>query len=281
MDMGTRPPEPRAEQVWWGDFQANVGEVRRWRIGPSTLWAERLEHEWRVWREEAGDHLASDVEVAILADPAEIPEGAGAHRLTFERSVRSLTLQPLLADRAVIVKPESPLFVPSGETITLYVSTPVWIALRFGLPPQTLLEFPGFRPSDTWFGPSTREGELAYAARTTGRLTLAELPVRPHRAVTPVRVRNQGTDALLLERLKVPVTYLSLYRGASEGTGVRLFTEPVTLVRGTAADVADVQLGKSAPAEAGGSRAVRVAERREQPGAHLALRAFAKLFGGA
>lgn len=279
-DMDTRKDASAtsAKRVWWGDAPLEVGELRRWRIGPTTVWAERLEHEWRLWHEQQDDFLANDLEVAQPAVHEEIPESAKMHRFSFERSVAKLALLPMLADRPMIVKPESPFSVPSGESITLYVSTPTWVTLQFGSPPQRLLEFPSFRPSDTWFGPSTREGELCYASRTAGRLTLAEIPVRPHRAVTPIRIRNRASDALFLERVKVPVMYLSVYRGTERDDDVHLWTEPVTLVREQSGDLAALQLGKTAPPEAGGAAAERVSERRQQPDANLALRAFSKLF---
>lgn len=280
MDTQREPSGTGSDRAWWGDFQAEVGELRRWRIGPTTVWAERLDHEWRIWRDQADDFLANDLEVAVPAERDEIPEHATTHRFSFEKSVATLSLIPLLADRPMIVKPESPFFVPSGESVTLYVSTPTWIVLQFGQPPQRLLEFPSFRPSDTWFGPSTREGELCYASRTAGRLTLAEIVVRPHRVVTPMRIRNRAADPLLLERVKVPVMYLNLFRGTEADGDVHLWTEAVTLVRDTGGDLADVQLSKTAPEEAGGAKAERVSERRQQPDANLALRAFAKLFGG-
>lgn len=268
------------DRVWWGEFSAEIGELRRWRIGPATVWAERLEHEWRIWREQHDDFLANDVEVAVPAEREEIAEKAVAHRFSFERSVSSLKLFPLLADRPMIVKPESPFFVPSGESVTLYVSTPTWLVLEFGTPPRRLLEFPSYQPSDTWFGSSTLEGELCYASRTAGRLTLAEIPVRPHRAVTPIRITNRAADALLLERVKVPVTYLSLYHGTEGDGSVHLWTEPVTLEREQSGDLAGLKLGKTAPPEAGGAKAKKVTDRRQQPEGNIALRAFSKLFRG-
>lgn len=283
MDTRTEHPSSAAgsgaDKAWWGEFPAEIGELRRWRIGPATVWAERLEHEWRVWREQQDDFLSADIEVAVPADRDEIADKVVAHRFSFERSPASLTLLPTLADRPMIVKPESPFFVPSGESVTLYVSTPTWVILQFGKPPQRLLEFPSFQPSDTWFGPSTREGELCYASRTAGRLTLAEIPVRPHRAVTPIRIQNRATDALFLDRVKVPVMYLSVYHGTSEDGSVHLWTEPVTLERQQSGDLAALRLGKTAPPEAGGGRAERVAERRQQPESNIALRAFSRLFG--
>ena len=279
MDTTSPPADAARAQTWWGNLRCEVGELRRWRVGPTTVWAERLPHEWRIWRQQGEDFLADGHEAAELADRDEIPPSATTHRFSFEKSVAALDVFPLLADRSMIVKPESPFFVPSGESVTLYVSTPTWIVLQFGKPPQRLLEVPSFRPSDTWFGPSTREGELCYASRTAGRLTLEEIPVRPHRAVTPMRIRNRAADPLLLQRVKVPVMYLSLFQGAQADGHVHLWTEAVTLDRGTSGDLADVQLGKTAPPEAGGSQARRVSERREQPEGNLALRAFARLFG--
>lgn len=265
---------------WWGEFRLDLGEVKRWHVGPTGLWIQRREHEWRLWHQQQNDPLAADLDVASTSSEEDVPEGATPHRFTFGRGVATVSLTPALADRAVIAKPESPFFVPSGESVTLFVSTPAWIVLQFGSPPKRLMEIPAFRASDTWFGSSTLEGELAYATRTSGRLSLAELPLRPHRAVTPVRIRNRAADALFLERLKVPVTYLSLFRDLRGDGAAHLWTEAVTLVRDESGDLAGLQIGRGAPDEAGDTRASKVAGPRQQAETNLVLRAFSKLFRG-
>lgn len=279
MDRNPASPQPNVRRAWWGEERVELGDLRRWRVGPASVWAERQEREWRVWRHQDEDFLAAGFEVAAPASIDEIPAGATMHRYGFERTPPLVSLVPALADRPMIVKPESPFSVPSGESATLFVGTPTWIAVRFGSPPQPLLEFPSFRPSDTWFGPSTREGELCYATRTAARLDLTDMPVRANRAITPVRIRNRASDALLVERLKVPVMYLSLFHGPHAKSDVLLWTEPLTLARETSGDLAELQIERAAPVESGRD-AIKVADRRQQPEANLALRAFAKLFGG-
>lgn len=281
---------------WWGELQLAPGDTRRWRIGPLTLWLTRLAHELQVAHASDDDPLEGQLEAAVPCAPEEVPDDASRMRFAFSGRGGRLRLQPLLAERAVVVHPESPLLLPPGENATLFVSSPVWLALQFGAPPRTLLELPSLRPSDTWFGPDTRVGELCYAMKTAGRLSLDELPLRPHRAITPVRIRNRAPDALLLERLKVPLPYLSLYR-----RGGRLWTNHLTLVREQDGDLAALQLGRGAPEEAGtlapekspeprpetgpaagpeADRAERLAPPREAAGSSMVLRAFSRLFRG-
>lgn len=250
------------------------GELRRWRIGPSVFWLERQAREWRIYQAPADDGAEQALELATRVDAGDLPSAATANRFSFSRPPTPLTLRPLLADRAVVIRPESPFFVPPGETVTLFVSTPLWVHFGVGAPEVKLLDAPIQRPSDTWFGPSTLEGELCYASRTAARLDLVGLSARPHRATTPVRIRNQAVDALLLERIRVPVRYLTLYQG-ERGF---LWTEPLTLTREADGDLAGLELGRRPAREAG--RTTAVSEPREHAERNLAVRAFSRIFGG-
>lgn len=78
------------------------------------------------------------------------------------------------------------------------------IADRFVIPDV------GIRPSDTWFGPTTSEGEPCYASKTVCRLRVEDVPLRPHRCLTKVTLRNRADDSLSLDRLKLPVNALAL-----------------------------------------------------------------------
>ncbi|MEX2543091.1 MAG: hypothetical protein WD314_14890 [Trueperaceae bacterium] len=260
---------------WWGQTGFADDQVRRWNIGPSAVWVERREFEWRLHRLErpAGDD--TEIEAATICNADEIDPDATLDRFAVGSNGMNLTVSALLADRPVVVRPETPLYVPSGEDVTLYVSTPIWLRFEVAPPNRLLAERPALRPSDTWFGPSTLVGELCYASRTSGRLKLAELPRRPHRAITPMRIRNLAKDALLLQRVKVPVQYLTLYHSPSGG----LWTQMATALREQDGDLAALQLGRRAPAEAAGAK--QIAAPRQQAESHLALRAFTRLFGSA
>lgn len=236
------------------------------------LWIHRLEHEWRVVHEQREDPFESASEVEVPVGEAEDEERGIVYRFSFRKTSRRVVLTPALADRPVIVRPESALTVPAGEDINLYLSTPLWLQVRVGDPEMLLVELPSYRPSDTWFGPSTREGELCYASRTAGRLRLADVTLLPHRAITVARLRNRAKNALLLERIRLPVQYLSLY-GTLEGD---LWTETITLTRQEGGDLAELQIDKRPPAEVG--KTERIASARQQLETGLVVRAFSRLF---
>ena len=237
------PPEPPSsaplEPRWWGEVTLPIGRVARWRAGPSTVHVERRSSDWRVWHDRGADAYAVVAERIRTLDEAP-PEGAPALRFSFAETPDTLHVRPRLADRPVVVRPETPLAVPPGETVTLYASTPVWMALKFevrrtrrGRAPASDLavvaELPSARPTDTWFGPNTREGELCYAVRTAARTEVADLPLRPHRAVTALTVANQATTPLDVQRIAVPMHFLALYvdpEGRLWTDGVRFVREP-------------------------------------------------------
>jgi len=140
-------------------------------------------------------------------------------------------------------------------------------------PPVLLREIPIQLLSDTWFGPSTREGELAYASQTSARLLLENLPRRSNRAVTPVSFRNRAESALFLERLSLPVPYLPLYAVENEF----LWTPCVTLDRESNTELVKLQIEEKPPVQAKHPR--RVCEPREVVEKGMLVRAFSALFG--
>lgn len=235
------PPEAPVKAArdprWWGEVTLGLGQVARWRAGPSTVHVERRASDWRVWHDAGPDAYAEVAErVRRVGDAA--PEAAPTLRFSFAETPDTLHVRPLVADRPVVVRPASSLSIPPGETVTLYASSPVWMALKFevrrtrrGRAPATDLavvaELPSARPTDTWYGPNTREGQLCYAVRTAARTEVADLPLRPHRAVTAVTVANQAATPLDVARIAVPMPFLALH---ADRTG-RLWTDAVRFVR--------------------------------------------------
>jgi hypothetical protein len=256
---------------WWGEFEIRTGESRRWRLGPFTLWVSRRAGEVRVaTRSETGDDIVC---VAAEACDEPVPDDVDLVRYGVRESVRELEIGPVTADRAAVVKSENDYVVPPGGAVTAFISTPLWLQVRLTAPVRLLHEVPTQRPSDTWFGPSTLEGELCYAVRTSVRYTLENVPVRPNRAVSVVRVLNHAATPLPLARLRLPLPYLSLF---ADGDG-RLWTEAVTLDRQEEGDRAAIKLGKSAPQEAGECK--RVCGPREKLGRQNLIRSFTGLLG--
>jgi len=269
----------RGKNVWWGPYSIGENEAAFWRIGPGSVWLYRSESEWRIFHESGDDptDASCTIELPYTGDFRpwnldDLEESAGGARFSFRRTESTFKVRPQLADRSVVVRPESSLYVSQGETVSLFISTPLWFRLDAGEPPRSLAELPLIRPSDTWFGPNTMEGELCYNTRTKARLTLSDLPLRSHRAVTPVQIRNRAEDALLLERLRIPIHHLSLFCD-NEGF---LWTERVILERERGGEHVSITVGEGAPKEAAGSK--RVSKPREEVKSSLILRPFAMLF---
>lgn len=215
---------------WWGSYDLEPERWAQWQIGPLTLFAQQRRHEWIFAWHAADDPFQDTLSIEVPSSAAPDLDDYTFSRYAVGDIHSQLELRPKLGDRPFIVRPDSQLFLLAGQETVLYVSTVVWIAtcLNDGADdPRTLLEVPARRPSDTWFGPNTLEGELCYASRTSARTDFESIGRRPHRAITPVEIRNLGSDTLPIDQLRVPVPALSLYGDQED----RLWTDAICFVR--------------------------------------------------
>jgi len=257
---------------WFGTFEFAPGACGRWQVGALTLVVERAAGEWRVWHALAPADPADGGAARFDADAAPPRDQPPLRYVVADRS-GALRLSPLLPDRSVVARPLSPVYVPAGETVRLYVSVPLWLRLEAGAqaPYRRLLEVGCMQLSDTWFGPDTISGELCYALRSRCRLDPGSARP-PYRAVTPLVIHNRFRECLALERVKVPVRQLSLY---AEPHG-QLWTNELALERTEDGDLAGLRVGAAAPAEA--AAATLVAAPRDRNGRKGAMHAFSALF---
>lgn len=240
-------------------------------LGPLALELGHGQGEWSlaVVREPEKEESARRAGIRVdRGSPGMVEE-----RFVHDDSKHRVMITPVLADRPVVFRPRQPVFLLSGQEITLYLSTPVHLRIQVGDPPVLLRELHVLRQSDTWFGPSTREGELCYSARTHARHSLAEVPRRAHRAITPLKIRNQAPAPLPLEKISLPVPMLSLYGTADGG----LWTQRVVLVREDVSDLATVRVDSALPDA--GQPLTRISPPRREPGRGGVVRAFSLLFG--
>ena len=273
---------------WWGPVGLDEQTGGEWQVGPSTLWVFRAQRDWRVVhrsRSDAGtaDPMAQRSGATVPLDEERMQDVLEAedddlrtHRFGVHRTDETVTLRPALADRPVVMRPEHPLAVLPDESVTLYVSTPVWVRIELTESERQLTEVPSHRMSDTWFGATTQTGELCYATRSAGRLRLDQLPRRFHRAVTPLKVRNQAPEPLELERVQLPAPHLALYATPDDA----LWTDAVTMIHRTEREGAQVQVQEGTPADV--DRADRVQEPREHSRGGLITSTFSAvgaLFG--
>lgn len=262
--------EPVSLDVWWEPVELAVGQSWRYNVGTLLLYLQRGDSEWQLaWREleDIAEHYR------VVSEPAEaLPAELPAERFVFQKVPGRFCLKPRLLDRPVVVKNLQPVHLPAGEHVTFYISSPVCVVVELSKPVMLAREIPTLRLSDTWFGPSTREGELCYATRTHARSRLQDLPRRPHRAVTPVTVHNQSSEVLTIDKLSIPVPYLAVY-GTAEGV---LWTDPVSLRHTTGSALAVLDVDKHLPASVG--KVTRLAEPRMAVQRGSLVRAFTSMF---
>jgi hypothetical protein len=258
------------KSLWWTPCDVPVGSRLDGTLGSLEL---NLGHDTDEWLLDCVLVSEEDIQPkARLNVRKGLPETI-AERFVHAGQSDRVQLSPMLADRPVVIRPRQPIFLLSEQTVTLYLSTPVWLKIQVGEPAVLLKEFPVQRLSDTWFGPSTREGELCYAGRTHARHNPSELPKRPHRAITPLTIMNKASTPLPLEKFSLPVPMLALY-GDVDGL---LWTQAVTLTREGQTDLASVQIDSRPPQY--GKGLTRLAPPRQESGRSGLVRAFSVLFG--
>ncbi|PJA74514.1 hypothetical protein CO151_09470 [bacterium CG_4_9_14_3_um_filter_65_15] len=263
------------DQTWFGDFSLSLDKTAYWQIGPSEIWLTRSSQEWRFTGRTGTNPLNMTLKhLPDGGDPEPEESTVGPLRLGFKNAPERLSLLPMMADRPFVVKPATPFMLPPGQEVTLYLSTVLWLQVAVGDPSQEFLQMPLFLPSDTWFGDSTLDGEMCYALQTSARLRLENLPVRPHRAVSALTVRNKSHANLEVEKVLFPAPQMSLFAGESG----HLWTESLTLVHTSEHHDAPLILKDSPPSQAGQTRKV-VGPRQAAPRSIL-TRAFSEMLGG-
>lgn len=260
------------DRKWWGQFALATNARAYWRIGPLEIWAERTEREWRFFDRQLDSPLDTTVMVECPTQREVPPEVTSHRRFGFSVSVDHIQLLPVTAPRAIIVSSEVPFALPPKQETTVYVSSPLWVEIRIDKPSFSLLEVPVHRPSDTWFGPSTLEGELCFAGRTRARQELSSVDILPHRAISAINIRNRAGSLLQLERIKIPTPNLSVF---ADPAG-QPWTEQVMLDRESDGDFAALRLSKM-PGEKSDYELLRGPRTKLEKG--LSIRSFGSIFG--
>lgn len=263
--------DTNGQDPWWGLHEVDLDETARAEIGPLRLWLRRALSEWWLAYDWTDEEDPQAWRLARHAEPA--PPELKTERFAVRESQPVVALRPRPADRAVVARPRVPLRVLPDQQARIYVSAPLWVEIAVAGGKEVLRELASVRLSDTWFGSTTREGELAYALRSNARMRFEEMPIRAHRILTPVVIENRAADALLVERLNLPVPFLSVFEQESRG----LWTECVHMLRREEGDTAELDVRQGPPKEAP-SAVKRSGPRKEHETGHL-FRAFGSLLG--
>lgn len=220
----------------FGTYSMPPGTISAWQIGPMELVIESRAQEWRLHWDYNQEPLSD--RFGFNPKHEESYEHMNTERMAYSHKSDTLTIKPQLADRPIVIRPEISFYVPPKEEIKLFLTTPLWLSLKSG--ESIIREIPSFRLTDTWFGPMDDRGEYCYAAKISARLDVHELKMLYHRAITSIVIKNRASDALLLERIKLPIPHLSLYRG-EDGMN---YTEEIIVEREKSGKTVQINLGK-------------------------------------
>jgi hypothetical protein len=179
------------EQIaWWGDFVVEEEQSRFFKVGNIVICLDRYNHQWHI---------------------TTYREGEKPFKNFAAQATNRITLRPTMPERSLLSPLERPFYISPGEKVSLYISTPIWICLEAGNPSILLDEITTEPLIDTWFGKNTLEGELCYATTTYCSTQLDDLPRDTTRIISLVSIENHSKTTLLLQELKIPVPYLSIF----------------------------------------------------------------------
>ena len=204
--------ETPLENLWQKTLVCSLEENYRLSIGALELFVTYLPNEWQFHHRYVTDDESKSERKVALSPIKNLPkDNAELTRFIQTNDQHELKFHPRLANRSIVAKPHSPVFLPPKQSVTIFISTPIWLAIHVDGQEQALLELATFHLPDTWFGPKPHIGELCYASRFSGRTNLDSLPRRAGRIITPVCIKNNAADNLKLEKISIPSEYLSIY----------------------------------------------------------------------
>ena len=207
----------------WTKQPINEGKTYKSQLGPLCLWLKKTDDELYIAADRDSETLATTSHgFTETTDPE--PETFDWGRWVVGKDERSVQLSPTMPDRGVVVRPESSVKIPPGKEAVFFVSIPIWVKVCVGgSKPYNLWEVPTVVRSNTWFG-DTLSGELCYSLVSRARRQAEDVDHPMHKAVCPVKIRNESGHMLNVDRFCVHVEHLSVFGGVR-----LLWTNEVTI----------------------------------------------------
>lgn len=258
---------------WWGDVSLKRNEIKVWSLGERKIAIQRLDKEWVIWNQELDSESTSHITVSSLKTANSFSEVSFSRHLV-NHTTETIHISPMLADRPIVARPATSLNVLPGEHVELYISSPLWFLMNLKHKDSPVVDIPFLRPSDSWFGPSTMEGELCYAKYTDARVNLAQIEKREHRAITPVLIKNQHTETLVIERINLPAPFLTLYVDEQQG----FWTQEVEITYHSDSDKAGLRLNPTPPNKGMGNMTL-LSDARQTSDSHHFVKSIKSLLG--
>ncbi len=199
-------------KVFQSDLNMQDGENFHLRFGPLDFYLEKISTEIRVLWMTSNDWMDSSFHYQYPFTGMQPSNLLKEHRFAYSGKPSRLRVIPCLGEYPFVVKPDSTFMILPGEKAKIYLSTPMNVRLVDLGASQVIDEIPVLHRVKTWFGNSPTSGQLCFFTRIHAALIEENLPFRPHRALTHVYIENSSKLPIPIEKLKIPVNYLTLYQ---------------------------------------------------------------------
>lgn len=217
---------------WWGNYIIEEEQSRFFKIANIVLCLDRYSNEWHItsYKDIRGavdlptdtKELASESTYKLLKS---LPQNVKPYKTLSAYTTNEISLRPTLPDRPLLTALAHPYYIPSNQSLLIYVRYPIWILIKAGKPEIYLDEIPTQVISDSWFGIDTMSGELCYEAKTESATRLEDLSMDTTHVITPIRIENRSKETLVLQELKIPLPVLSIFCDLDN----QLWTEEITI----------------------------------------------------
>lgn len=226
--------------LWlWKRHLLKTDEKKTFGCGSLSIFVDKRELDWYLASFNHGDESLT-LEEREAARPE--LESVQWTRWPMHARQKSLFFRPVMQDRPVMVRPETPVGLMPGSEVKFYVAVPANLAIETDVG-ERITVLTTVRLSDTWFG-TTVYGEHCYALHTLLRRRLESVEEAIHMVVCPVLIRNESSDPLIIHRFCLRVPLLSIYE--SQG---RLWSNQVKVINQGKDENAVVDFQRSAPSE--------------------------------
>ncbi len=258
--------------LWQDDFTLQQDKLYCLCLRALEVYLEYQACEWQIHYRYRFDNDET-VDTALSFQPvSELPDsGLTSTRIMHSTVSNVLQFRPTLANRPIVAKPHTPLWIPSNEAVTIFASTPIWLAILQPESSQPLMTIPSFILSDTWFGSKPHVGELAYASRFSGRTQLESLPRRSSRIITPLKIINHSDEHIKLDKTPIPTDVLSVHLSQRE-----LWTPGITAIKENDEKMTQISVDETLHPSL--KQTTRIVEPREADSNTLLSKTFGRLF---